>query len=494
MNDDAKLIDLADEADEWGPPSPEFPHWRPFPVKELPKPFRSFVIDGSKAIGCDPSYIALPLLSAVAAAIGNSLRIKLKRTWTEPPILWTAIIGESGTIKSPAIELALSPIRAKEEIALAHFKEEIREFEIEKKKYEADFAKWKKKGVGDPPAEPAEPKLERLVVSDVTIESMAVLLEQSPYGLLLIRDELAAWLGSFNQYKKGAGGGDVANWLEMHRAGRISVDRKGGDHKHISVPRAAVCITGGIQPQILSRVLGREYFENGLASRFLFAMPPAPQRKWTEVELDAALQDETCSAFDRIFDYRPAIPPDGELHPTDVELSPEAKEVWKDFYNEHGEEQSGLTGDLASAWSKLEGYAPRLALLLHCMKKAGEGGGRPEADEIGVETLKSALNLVKWFCNETTRVYLALRESVEETERRQLIELIQTKWKGRITTRSLMHGCRKYREKAADAQAALDDLAQNGHGHWDLDDHGGGPGRPSDVFLLYEDDAGNRIA
>src|SRR5690606_36846126 len=81
--------------------------YEPFPVDILPQPLRQFVIEGAASIGCDPDYIALPMLSALAAAIGNSRRVRLKRGWFEPSVLWTAVVGESCTTKSPTIELAL---------------------------------------------------------------------------------------------------------------------------------------------------------------------------------------------------------------------------------------------------------------------------------------------------------------------------------------------------------------------------------------------------
>src|SRR5206468_1703264 len=69
--------------------------FEPFPVDALPEPVRSFVAAGAKAIGCDPCYVALPLLTVLAAAIGNTRRLLLKLGWTVPAILWTAIVGES---------------------------------------------------------------------------------------------------------------------------------------------------------------------------------------------------------------------------------------------------------------------------------------------------------------------------------------------------------------------------------------------------------------
>ena len=63
----------------------------------------------------------------------------------------------------------------------------------------------------------------------------------------------------------------------MFGARDLLVDRKSEGQKPIFVPRAAVSIVGGIQPQVLRRALGPEHFENGLAARMLLTMPPTTQ-------------------------------------------------------------------------------------------------------------------------------------------------------------------------------------------------------------------------
>jgi hypothetical protein len=94
---------------------------------------------------------------------------------------------------------------------------------------------------------------ERFVVS----EALAPILQANPRGLLLARDELAGWIGSFDRYaNKGKASADSANWLSMFNAENITVDRKTGFPRTIHVPRAAVCVVGGIQPAILRRALG----------------------------------------------------------------------------------------------------------------------------------------------------------------------------------------------------------------------------------------------
>ncbi len=231
------LANLAKLAHEWTPaggtprkttaPEP----FRPFPVDALPEPLRGFVAAGAKAIGCDLSYIALPLLTAIAAAIGNTRRLLLKRGWAVPPILWAVIVGESGTTKTPAFKLAMRPFRDRQNKAFKRHAEAMREYDADMAQYEKDYAEWKrdKKATGDPPEKPQEPIADRCIVSDTTVEALAPLLMANWRGLLMARDELAGWLGSFDRYAgKGKGGADAAHWLSMHNGESIVVDRKTG--------------------------------------------------------------------------------------------------------------------------------------------------------------------------------------------------------------------------------------------------------------------------
>ena len=103
------LLDLANNAPDWidwaasqttedvQDYEPLIEPYRPFPVEALPAQVGLFVDQAAKAIGCDPCYVALPLLVGFSGAIGNTRLILLKGGWTEPAILWAAIIGESGT-------------------------------------------------------------------------------------------------------------------------------------------------------------------------------------------------------------------------------------------------------------------------------------------------------------------------------------------------------------------------------------------------------------
>lgn len=173
---------------------------RPFPVGELPEPMRAMVEAVAGATGTDPSFAAMAALVVAAGCIGNRVAAHVKRGWTEPAVLWGMLVGKPGcAVKSPVLKLITAPLYAMFKNERQRYREELSQYEIEKARHDVERDSWKKsqrKGPAtDPPLEPDRPTERRLIVSDVTVEKLAEVLEDNPLGLLLVRDELAAWLG-----------------------------------------------------------------------------------------------------------------------------------------------------------------------------------------------------------------------------------------------------------------------------------------------------------
>ncbi len=467
--------------------------FEPFPVSILSSPIEKYVREASKAIGCDTSFVATPLLSILAACVGNARRIELKRSWKEPCVFWAVIVGNASTLKSPAIDAAASELRKIETERLREYQESMEEYKRDLAIYKADLANWQRVGRNEgepPPEEPREPAARRVIVSDATVEALCPLLEENPRGLLLLLDELATWISGFDAYRSSKGK-DVPQWLSMHRAGQIIVDRKTGK-RLTCIPRGAVSVTGGIQPKTLQRIMGPEFFVNGFMSRLLFAMPPQPVRRWTDDDIDPSTAAQLRAIMERLLDLMEIDPETGELITKDLPLSPEAKAVWVEFYNQHAQEQSRLEDDdLSSLWGKLEGYAARFALLDHVIRSAIEGDFSGfNHDKIGPESLRVGIELSRWYGREVERVFAFFGKvtSQEEQETRELVRIVQKKG-GRITTRELMQSSRKYRSDTQSAEAALNRLVEQGLGRFENEKTGG---RPKTVFVLTGSGNGNR--
>ncbi|MEX0775118.1 MAG: YfjI family protein [Phycisphaeraceae bacterium] len=443
---------------------PSVDQYRPFPIEVLPGCLGEFVRAGAASMCVDPAMIALPLLSALGAAVGNSARLSLGGTWKEPPIVWTVIVAESGTQKSPAIEYATQFVHDRQWAAVAAHRQVLEQ-------HQAEHA-----GKRNPPR---PPKLVQWLINDITTERVATALAEQPRGLLLAKDELAGWLGGFDKYKQGDG--DRAHWLEMFGGRSLKVDRQKEDAPMVYVQHAAVCLCGGIQPGVLAKRLSREDFESGLVSRFLLAMPPRHPKQWGQ----AVMRDDLLQAVRSLFEALYAVPlatnDRGEAFPHTVALSPDACQVWAQFVEWHGREAMDLEGDLSAAWAKMEAYAARFALIIHrcrlAMATAHSVDGSVDRD-----SLEAGIALAEWFKYETRRVYARLKESKSAGEARRKIEKIQ-RHGGVVTPRQWCNAHRTTLRSVAEAEADLQQLVNAGAGQWETIQPQGG-GRTSRVFRL----------
>ena len=70
----------------------------------LPPTLSKFVDAEHRAMGADPSAIAMAVLTTVAGAMHAETVIRAGEGWWERPILWTALVGQPSTMKSPIID------------------------------------------------------------------------------------------------------------------------------------------------------------------------------------------------------------------------------------------------------------------------------------------------------------------------------------------------------------------------------------------------------
>ncbi len=474
----------------WGEPSTEVDEtgeiatcvnvdaYVPFPTHTLPGPVGVFVAAASTAIGCDPSFIALPLLACLARAIGNKRVIRLKPTWKEPAIIWAAIIGKSGSHKTPSLQAAMQFLQRKESESFSAHAEAADKYAQELACYDRDLAAWKKlrNNSEPPPWKPEPPACNRFITSDTTIEALAALLAAQFDGVLVSRDELAGWLGGIAEYKGGKGS-DLGHWLAAWSGAPLTVDRKTSAIKMLHVPRAAVSLVGGIQPGVLRSAIGREHMQDGLCARLLMAMPDPRPVRWTDETIDPAVEAAMEGIFTRLLAMEPAADAEGNPEPFPLDLSPAARDLWVSYYNRHRAELAELDDDLAAAWSKLEAYAARFALIFQLA--AWAAGGATD-DAIGEAAMRAGIELADWFGGEARRVYGLFVETDADREVRDLVDLIRRKG-GVITTRELMHNSRKYQPTKV-ADAALDSLAKAKLGEWHVENDTGG--RPRREFRL----------
>jgi hypothetical protein len=439
--------------------------YTPFPVENLPDVLRIFCTEVSAAVGCDLAFVALPVLAVCAAAIGRSRQLRIKSGWFVPSLLWTLIVGESGTQKSPPVRMATKPFKDLQSEQAESYQRELAAYLDESAAYKTALKRWNQTQEGDKPVEPVQPSRPRCLVQDSTIEALAPILKDNERGVLMARDELAGWLASFDRYASGKGksSGDVPKWLEIYNCEPMVIDRKTGDSPFLYVKGPSASICGGIQPDILASCMTDEHKSSGLESRILMAYPPRRPKQWHDEELSDQTMKAYSDTITELFSLGMTSDVSGNLIPATLKLSTGALNLFKAFVNSNGAEQQALHGHLASQWSKLEEIPARLAIVLHCVHQVTTGVD--DAFVVGERTMQEAIQLTEWFKSEVLRIKSALSESEDIREARHLIEWIRSKG-GRITARDL---CRNRRDIESTEQADLQliHLVSIGAGNWE---------------------------
>ncbi|MDZ4684607.1 MAG: DUF3987 domain-containing protein [Planctomycetaceae bacterium] len=451
----------------------------PFPVDALPMQVRPYVVEVAASIGCEAEFVAAPVLSVLAAAIGNSRWVQIIPGWSEPAELWTAVIAPSGSGKSPAMKAALAPLNLIERLWR-------REYEHALSTSTQAASSHQQCPVGQvsgnpqtncPPA-PKLPTLRRIMCGDVTLEKLIGLLSEQPRGLLMAADELNRWISSYSRYQRAS---DVSHWLSIADADRLIYDRKTGNTS-IDIARANVSVTGGIQLRTLAKAMSDAALEeNGWFGRTLWTMPTdAKPVRLSSCVVSEATRAAYAALIGQLLQLSMVKEQNCDDSPGLVWMTSGAWDHFMHFDDEVVESMFGMTDGERSIWSKLRRHAARLALVHHVTTLAPLGH---DMSALTAESAAAGIALARWFGHEALRILRNLRRGGSKSETEDLIDLIQRKG-GSLTPRELSR-CRPQRyETPAQAEAKLDELVSRGMGIWV--DLASGPkgGRPSKTFSL----------
>jgi hypothetical protein len=381
--------------DETEPPRP----WQPFPLSTLPPLLRNFVVTVSKSIGIDPTHNAVCVLSIISGIIGRTFWLKIKYGYVEPAMLWIALIADSGFGKSPALTPAQEPIVQLQCEALDIFEAEMQQYDANSETYR-QLQKQQKGESRVALIKPVKPVMQRYFISDCTTEALLPILSDNPYGVCLIRDELAAFLNGMDAYRGVKVDRQV--YIEIHGGRFVQSDRK-KDREYIVARTPSVSIIGGIQSDVICQTVNNEpeFLTTGFGARFLMAYPPALPVRWNTNEIDPAVQLHYTGLIRELLAYRKHFIPD---KPGTAELTPEAKTLIFDFQNRHADDSLGIAdGNVRYVENKAGIHCARLCLVLHVVK-CTESGIDPISPVI-LETMQQAIALTEWFLNEAHRIY-----------------------------------------------------------------------------------------
>lgn len=405
-------------AADWGEvaPLPPFTEAVPsLPPEMLPSPLADWLQDEARASGLPLEMVAAPVLAGAGGLIGRRLLLRnAPNTPALPANLWEMHCAPPGARKSYAVKLGAAALERAERAEFDRLEAQRGELETRLSKAQAQLEglegqmKRAFKGGKNAPDAPSDDELTaareelkdaeaalkplRFAVSDSTIEKLGLLLGDNPQGLTLVRDELTAWLGSFERSGREA---DRASWLELANGDAVlRVDRM--SRETLYVRGASVGVLGSIQPGPLGKMLEElSGSGDGLLQRFqLFIWPdvyPEYDQNAQRVPLDPQLSERAAAVLDALpsltLEALGSTYPSGGAAP--LSYTPAAQAIYDAWEVEHekAKRDAGTSEAYRSHISKQSGTFARLALTFHALDVAALGvSGHPHPSRVGEES------------------------------------------------------------------------------------------------------------
>jgi hypothetical protein len=247
----------------------------------LPPAWCEWIRQMADDCGSPADYVASNLVGTASAILGNARRVRAGDGWVEQPHLWVANVGAPSSNKTPALrpfQTACSQIELKDrpafEAAMAKYKEEKDLAGAAEAAWKAEIKEAFSKGetrpakpeAAEPPKAPTEPPV---LVIDTTTERVQMLLVDNHRGLVLVRSELAGFLGQLE--KHGSSDADRGYYLESWDGHVYMVDRIKYEDGARIVPYNSLAMVASVQPDKLETVFAGP--NDGLFTRFLYTFP-----------------------------------------------------------------------------------------------------------------------------------------------------------------------------------------------------------------------------
>jgi hypothetical protein len=407
-------------------------------AKSLQTTAKNFSISSEILVFC-----LLPILSARIPS-ETRLLINPGTDYSVPALRWIALIGETGTKKSPVLKTLLAPLMSIQ-------KQMATKYKAEKDAYDKEYTLWKNKKGNESEEEPTPPApMVDCYFSDFTIESIGQSISDRPDdSYLVFVDELAGFFNSMDAYRKG--GGDRQKWLDLYNAGALKINRKGSPT--IFCPNTSVSILGGLQPSVLAQMIKQDTSaQDGLWNRFMFCSLPQTKTK--------AFSDNSISLFDCLLSLYTNL---AAAQPSEHILSEAAKPLWEAWHDEIEDRVMTEPSDLLrGTYAKAEGIAGRNALIVH-RSIAAQQGIIP-ALAVSGEVMAIAIEWTQWELGQTLLEYqrLGLTDDPELSRILKFIDKFEGKgWLNAIDVRPWWSG--KVKPPAQEIRSFMTKLVILGH-------------------------------
>lgn len=443
------------ENPNWGAPLPICPiaYVPSFPVEVLPGWFRNWVIAHADALQCPVDLPAMLGFSILSVSSAKKFEVLVRSGWREPINTYVAVALEPGESKSPVFKAATQPVNRFVDEQQKRLAPEIRAA-----KARADIAA---KCVGQlksdaakacDPAERAKllaqlddaleeqaaiqiPVKPRLILDDVTAESLEVVLRQQGGRIAVLSDEGGPFEIMGGRYTDGIP--NIEIYQKGYSGSAISTDRIGREGGSVRNPSITMGLA--IQPDVITSLREKKGFRGrGLLDRFLWSIPRS--LVGSRVADPPPVADEVHKSYEQGVTALLEISADkdglGEIIPRSIPLTKKAYALFVEFKkaNELMLRPSGELESIKGWGNKLPGTVVRIAGLLHLADRVGETSARM-MEPIGEGEMRRAIRIAEYLRAHARIAFDMIEADPIARKARYILEWIERKRVATFTLR-----------------------------------------------------------
>ena len=348
----------------------------PFPKDALPAVVGNFCETMSSSYKVPLGAYALAALAASAGAIGNRAMLTLNCTETIPATFWGALFGYPGSGKSPIIATCVKPYHKLHSSATSEYQINVDAYVNKSKTDKLPF-----------------PRCKSPLCNDLTIEAYAEQLQAFPAGLFCFHAEGGAFF-NVSEYKNAGDNSGLFKLNPLFDGAMWTIHRKGkpGQPPRIdTIEQATASFLVGVQPDVFHELKNVKIMaQSGFAARFYFARTTTPDDPDDPIEPEPYQDFETAIQSLLNHDYYAT---------TMLTLTADARKLYKAFGrdNIHGV----VTPNHFLVKQKYK--AAKMAIVIAILENK---------DSVDSDIMGRAIELAKWFYNET-RIVIAARGAAQ---------------------------------------------------------------------------------
>jgi len=347
-----------------------------FPIEVFPKIPQEILFEAHDKYQFSLDYLGAGMLAAISSAIGNSIKVNVKKGWEEKANLFIVIVGRPGDSKSHALNFCFKPIHVKENALFSEYSNQLKDYEDELK--------------SDSKTTLSKPFLKKYLINDYTPEALILHHSYNKKGLYIYVDELNGWIKNFNRYNNS---GEAETYLSLWSGTTISTDRASGKSLRIADP--FIGVIGSTQISVLKSFAKDGRSSNGFMDRLLFVYPETQKTlKWNIKTVDNRVFENYFSILTNLIETS-----ENKVESTFIPIEKNAKKHLFNWQNNRPEEF--LFEYERSIEIKLQQYVIRFALILQSIHHASNNKA---LDKIELFAIKGAIKLFDYFYHTAIKV------------------------------------------------------------------------------------------